>query len=215
MKRVWIAAGIAFAVAVAYPGWTWLQRQDATRRMEQRAASRTRRTTPQPAAAGTAVRITQFYARSGEVTDAEQNVICYGVENAAVVRLEPPVEKLEPAFNRCFSTEPKRNTTYTLFAEGTDGSHAAASFDVRVRPAPPHIHHIDVSHSEVRRGEPVTICYGVERASRVRLEPVGMSLPPLARNCTRFYPPMTLKYTFTAYGAANQTDREDFSIKVK
>jgi len=215
MRPVHIAIGIASLLAVANLAWTWLQQGDATRRMGHSRSSRQGRDPVPAAPQDGAVRITAFYARSGEITDAEQNVICYGVENASAVRIEPPVASLEPAWNRCFSTEPKRNTRYTLFAIGSDGHSASASFAVRVRPAPPHITYVAVSHAEVHPGEPVTVCYGVERATRVRLDPLGFNLPATAKKCTRFYPPRTLDYTMTAYGALDQTDREKFSIRVK
>ncbi len=107
---------------------------------------------------GASVHITQFYARSGEMTAADRNLICYGVVNAKSVWIEPAVENLEPSANRCFPVQPERDTTYTLSAEGIDGRRASASFAIRVKPAPPHIQFVAVSHPEIRRGEPVTVC---------------------------------------------------------
>ena len=42
---------------------------------------------------GSAVRILQFYANTREVIEGEPAVVCYGVQNADSVRLEPPVEE--------------------------------------------------------------------------------------------------------------------------
>ena len=44
-------------------------------------------------------RILQFYAASGAVDAGENVTICYGVEDAKSVRIEPPVEELKPALN--------------------------------------------------------------------------------------------------------------------
>ncbi len=41
-----------------------------------------------------------------------------------------------------------------------------------------------------------------------------MPLPPAEKNCSRFYPKATLKYTLVARGAG-PADRERFSIRVR
>jgi hypothetical protein len=212
MKRAFIALGTVVVLGTVYLAWTWLQRHDATARMNRRISVH------RPAERfddSKAVKITQFYARAAEMTDAERNLVCYGVRNAKAVRLDPPVEVLSPALTRCFWVEPKQDTTYTLVAEGFDGSQESVSFQVQVGPAPPHIQFVAVSHAEIRRGEPITVCYGVDHASRVRLEPMGFSLPAIEKNCTRFYPPRTLNYTLTALDSGGRSDREKFTVKVK
>ena len=163
----------------------------------------------------TRVRITQFYATAGEITDAEHSTVCYGVENARAVRMEPPVENLTPTLTRCFWVEPKQDTTYRLIAEGADGSEASAEFRLHVKPAPPSILFVAVSAREIVRGDALTVCYGVDRAQSVRLEPVGMALPPVKRNCVRLYPKGSMKWTLVASGAGGATDRERFEVAVK
>ena len=58
-------------------------------------------------------------------------------------------------------------------------------------------------------------CYGVKRAQGVKLEPIGMQLAPVEKNCAKFYPSATLKYTLVAAGVEGATDREKFTVKVK
>jgi hypothetical protein len=215
MRRIAVSLGVTLAAGVAYLAWTWIERHEATVRMERGLRTGRRSELPGVDNTGTGVKITQFYARSGEMTDAEPNLICYGVLNAKSVSMEPPVENLTPSSNRCFWVEPKQDTTYTLFAAGFDGKRDSASFQVRVKPAPPHIQYVAVSHAEIRRGEAVTVCYGVDHAKGVRLEPLGMALPPLEKNCNRFYPRATLKYTLVAFDGAGRSDREQFAIRVK
>src|SRR5689334_420905 len=123
MRRIRTALLVAVAIAMANVGWTWLQRQTRTARMERTfQARRDRGRSLAPLDSSTAVRITQFYATSAEITDAEHNTLCYGVENARSVRLEPPVENLTPALTRCLWIEPRQDTTYKLIAEGRDGA---------------------------------------------------------------------------------------------
>lgn len=55
-------------------------------------------------------RITQFYAPP-QVARGETANICYGVEGAQSVRIQPAVERLWPSFTRCFQGTPEKTTT--------------------------------------------------------------------------------------------------------
>src|ERR1700720_1370099 len=68
-----------------------------------------------------AVRITQFYADSSSVARGQRVLLCYGVENAKTVRLDPPGQELSAALARCVEATPSADTTYTLPAGGADG----------------------------------------------------------------------------------------------
>ena len=81
---------------------------------------------------GTAVRILQFYASPGVVRPGERSLVCYGVENASQVRIEPPIEKITPALSHCLEVRPQRSTEYQLFAESSDGTKATESVTVKV-----------------------------------------------------------------------------------
>jgi hypothetical protein len=214
MKRLAVLLRVALAVAIAQLGWTWLQRHDADMKIRRTLAGRARSEARLPDS-GPGVKIEQFYARSGEITDVENTVICYGVRNARAVRLEPPVEQLTPSLTRCFFIEPRHDTRYTLTAEGTDGTTVSESFEIKVRPAPPIFKLLAVSDKEIPRGEVLTVCYGVERATGVRLEPGGWRLPAVAKNCIRFYPTKSTEYTLIASGAAGVEQKERFKVAVK
>jgi hypothetical protein len=215
MKQISILLWIGLSFAVVRLGWVWLVRHDARLRMEGTTQTRREQAWQDPRDDGNgAVGITQFYARSGVMTEDDPNVICYGVRNARSVRIEPPVVTLTPALNRCFLIEPHQDTTYKLVAEGTDGSQASESFRVRVKPAPPAILMFTTSERKIPRGEAVTICYGVAHASAVRIEPNGWQLPPIAKNCTRFYPKATATYALIATGDGG-TERKAFSVTVR
>jgi hypothetical protein len=213
MKQTNILLCIGLSFAVARLGWVWLARHDGRLRMEDATQARRARNHQIPTDDG-AVGITQFYARSSEVTEGDPNLICYGVRNATSVRIDPPVENLAPAVNRCFFVEPQQDTTYKLLAEGPDGGQVSESFRVRVKPAPAAILMFTTSERQIPRGEAVTLCYGVAHASAVRLEPSGWTLPPAAKNCTRFYPKATGTYTLIATGDGG-TDRKAFSVTVR
>src|ERR1700761_7628558 len=75
---------------------------------------------PQPVAkkapaAAQPVRITMFYATSTHPARDEKDSLCYGVENADQVSIEPAVDRVWPANSRCFDI-PSTSATYTLTA---------------------------------------------------------------------------------------------------
>lgn len=171
------------------------------------------------------VRILHFYASAPEVAAGEAVTICYGVENARAVRLDPPVEQLKPLFNRCFPVSPSRTTTYTLTAEGAGGGTASASFTVRVRSSgassePPRqaegmIRLFAASAEEVRPGETVTLCYGVAGAVSVRVEPYGLPLEPAEKYCFLVKPPATTTYVLTATAADGRREQAQLIVRVR
>jgi hypothetical protein len=215
MRRIGLLLRIALALAIAQIGWTWLQRHDSDMRIRRMLAGRAARPSAVATDDGTHVRIEQFYARSGEITDVDRTVICYGVRNAKSVRLDPPVAKLTPSLTRCIAVEPRQDTKYTLTAEGFDGDRDTASFELKVKPAPPVFKLLAVSDKEIPRGEVLTVCYGVERATGVRMEPGGWKLPAGAKNCIRFYPKQTAEYRLIASGATGAEQTERFKVAVK
>jgi hypothetical protein len=81
---------------------------------------------------GSGVKIVGFYARDGVVTEGGKTILCYGVSNAKSVRIDPPVEGVWPALNRCVEIRPRGETRYTLTAEGSDGRAVSESLTIQV-----------------------------------------------------------------------------------
>jgi hypothetical protein len=216
MRRIGVLLRLVLAVVLAQLAWTWVQRHDSDLRLRRLLAGRHARPAESRGSSGTAARIVQFYAREAEIVEGERDLVCYGVENARSVKLDPPVETVVPALVRCFFVEPKWDTSYTLFAEGSDGSRDEATFAIRVRPAPPLFRMMAVSDKAIPAGEVVTVCYGVEHATGVVLHPIGWRLPASgSKNCVRFYPKATTDFTLVASGAAGLEARERFRVAVK
>ena len=155
-----------------------------------------------------------FYASPAVLTEGEQATVCYGVENARSVAIDPPVQDLTPSFNRCFSIAPTTTTTYHFTAVGEKGERATAQFTLPVKPAPPFIFMFTTSEKKIRRGEKFTICYGVRYAGKVRLDPVGMNLPASPKNCIMLWPAVSMKLTLTATGAEGMTDKFSTQVEV-
>ncbi|MCC7176101.1 MAG: hypothetical protein IT159_12980 [Bryobacterales bacterium] len=180
---------------------------------------------PPPAARSEAVRITHFYAGSKEIAGNQSVGLCYGVENAKRVRLEPPVEQLTPGYNRCFYLTPARTTTYRLVAEGFEGSTASESVTVKVRPAaaapaPPETYPglftmTFASTPEVSPGEAATLCYGAPEAAQVTVDPPVQQLKPAGRFCFEVKPERTTTYRFSAMGKNGAMETATLTVKVR
>ena len=81
---------------------------------------------------GDQLTILGFNAAEGEVPAGGRVVLCYGVSNAAQVKIEPEVEPIKPALSHCLNVFPKKTTTYTLRRK-MQGEHKSASLTMRVR----------------------------------------------------------------------------------
>lgn len=155
---------------------------------------------------GDQVRILQFYARDGLVTEGTRSVICYGVLNAQSVRIEPPVEGVRPSLNKCVEIAPKHNTRYTLIAEGKDGRMVSATCDLGVMADPnslPKITTFEVaSKSQDYLGNPVyLVAFSAQNPEEVSIDPPAF--PTLhGAPYGRFYvaPGQTTTYTLTVTG---------------
>jgi hypothetical protein len=202
MRRIQILLWIALAVVSARLVWIAIERRDVA---------------PSGAVAapdiGRGLKITHLYAREGEIVEGEQGLICYGVRDAEKVWLNPPVENVGPTLTRCFFVEPRQDTSYTLTAEDGAGRRVSESIHLRVRPAPPEIRML-ASEKEIQKGDAATVCYGVEHARTVRVEPIGLPGAP-TKACVRFYPAASMTFTLVATGDAGRTDRRKFRIVVK
>ncbi|MBI4874423.1 MAG: hypothetical protein HY822_07310 [Acidobacteria bacterium] len=168
---------------------------------------------------GTAVRIIQFYSPEGDLMEGDSTVICYGVVNAKSVRIEPPVEGVGVALNRCVSVAPEDDTRYTLVAEGKDGSAVSESFVIRTHPDPytlPHIKRFGILRAASDGNRKVfLLSFEVQNAEEVSVEP--RAFPTLhGAPYGRFYvmPEKTTTYTLTVVGKKGRTVRQQLKIEV-
>jgi len=138
LKHARIPLRVGAMVAAVYLGYVLLARHTATQRWmdRHRPAQSSSEFDAKFAAVygGSAVKILQFYAREGVITEDHGTVICYGVVNAKSLRIDPPVAGVYPALNRCVDVAPEHDTKYTLTAAGDDGQTATAEFTLAVKP---------------------------------------------------------------------------------
>ncbi len=168
---------------------------------------------------GTAVRIIQFYSPNGDLMEGDSTLICYGVVNAKSVRIEPPVEGVGVALNRCVKVAPEEATRYTLIVEGNDGSVVSESFVIRTHPDPytlPNIKSFRIMRAVDDGDKKVfLLSFQVENAEEVSLDPPVIPTLHGAPN-GRFYvkPEATTTYTLTVAGAKGRTVRQQLTVVV-
>jgi hypothetical protein len=160
-------------------------------------------------------RITQFYSALAEVGRGEKTLLCYGVENAKAVWLEPPRHELSAALARCVEISPAANTTYKLTAQGADGKAVTRELKVKVGAARARIVNVTVSALEVKAGELVSLCYTVENARAVTVDPIGFRGGSEAKGCAKDQPGKSTTYTISAIGPAGDQDQERVTVQVK
>ncbi len=176
-----------------------------------------------------APRILQFYAAPNVATPGQPASLCYGVENATAVKLDPPVEELRPSFSRCFPVSPAKDTTYTLTAE-RGGVTVSRTVDVVVRASPrpspgpntaqapanqggPAVLSFTASPTEAVAGQSVMLCFQVD-SDALELQPGDVKLGGARVGCYSVAPKQTTEYTLTAHRGA-RTVRRSVNVAVK
>ena len=168
-----------------------------------------------PAAPPESARITQLYTTSAQVGRGETALVCYGVENAKAVWLEPPRRELSAALARCVDVSPKADTTYKLTAQGADGKTVTRELKVRVGAPRARLVNVTVSAVEVKAGDLVSLCYTVENARAVTVDPIGFRAGSAGTGCAKDQPKKSTTYTVSAVGAGGEKDEERVTVQVK
>lgn len=135
LRRLLPFTTVLTILAALYAGWALYSRHqsvaDAERQSQQKQIEADQKTVA--AFGGDQLTILAFSAAKGEVPPGGRVVLCYGVSNAAQVKIEPDVEPIKPAISHCLNVFPKKTTTYTLKADDANGNTRSASLTIRVR----------------------------------------------------------------------------------
>src|ERR1035441_520937 len=156
---------------------------------------------PSPPSSADAARITQFYTTKALASRGDTALVCYGVENATAVWLEPPRHELSAALARCVEISPLVDTTYKLTAEGTDGKTVTAELKVSVGAARAGGGSLPVAAREVRARALLSICYTGKNARAVTIDPIGFRGGSAPKGCATDQPRKSTTYTVSAVGA--------------
>ncbi len=212
---------VVLAPALAYLAFVFLSRRSTPPSVSSRKNEEQKRRQAEfdRVYGGSALKILQFYSPNGDLMEGESAVICYGVLNAKRVRIEPRVEGVGVALNRCISVAPREATRYTLIAEGNDGSVASESFVIRTHPDPytlPNIKRFGIQRAVSDQGGTVyLLSFAVENAEEVSIDPRVFGAHSGAPSGT-FYvaPKKTTTYTLTVKGARGRTARQQLTVEV-
>jgi hypothetical protein len=127
---------VAAIIAVVYDGSIfysrWNEAREAQRAQARRQAQDARRTLE--LLGGDRLKILDFYATPGAIRRGERATICYGVNAAESVRIEPPVDQLHPAVSHCLQVAPLHDTDYRLIAQDRAGHTATERLTIKVKP---------------------------------------------------------------------------------
>jgi len=157
-------------------------------------------------------RITQFKAQPVFLPAGATGQLCYGVENANRVELEPAVEKLLPASIRCIDIAPRQTTSYRLTAYGASGMlEDTKSFLVKVGAPQPRVSDLAASSTRVKPGTAVKVCFKVQNAKSVRVKPGKLNRQT---NCLIDFPRKTTTYKITALGNDREEDSGTVTVRV-
>ena len=171
-------------------------------------------------------KITQFYVSPTQIGKGQRAQVCYGVEGAAKVQLEPAVEPVWPAISRCVEVRPNESVTYTLTALDSAGHSVTQKATLEVGPPRPGnpgsggggsrmIQAVTVDKLQLNPGEQVTICFTARHATAVTITP-GLGVQQSAeRGCVTDKPARTTTYQVVAKGDGGQTDTERVTVKVR
>ena len=134
IKRMRAYLWVGLGIAVLYAAYTFADRYFTNQRLERTTGQEAiRGRSPLPEYAATAeLKILQFYAAPSGIARGQKGVLCYGVLNAKSVELDPPLDRVWPALNRCLEIRPEKDTQYTLTAFGADGKKVSSSFLLKV-----------------------------------------------------------------------------------
>jgi hypothetical protein len=126
---------IAMIIALLYIAWIFYSRHESNVAAERAAAAKEqeRRQRSVNAVFGSGeILFSTFSADSGLLKRGDHTQLCYGVENAKTVKLDPPIADLKPVYRTCIEIAPKTTTTYTITADDGKGHTKSESLTVRV-----------------------------------------------------------------------------------
>jgi hypothetical protein len=135
LRRALPFISVALVFAVAYDGWIfysrWSNAREAQKAESLKQADEARRTIE--LLGGDRLKILDFYATPPVIVRGQRATICYGVNGAERLRIDPPVEEIHPAVSHCLQVAPMMDTDYKLTAEDRAGHSVTASLSIKIQ----------------------------------------------------------------------------------
>jgi len=134
IRRLLPILSVLLLLGLVVDGWIfysrWARNREAEQARAEKEAEQARRTLE--LMGGTDLKILNWYVSPPMIHPGAATNLCYSVVGAKVVRMEPAVKELYPAFSHCIQVSPRKDTEYKLFAEDGNGHAVTASLRVKV-----------------------------------------------------------------------------------
>ena len=169
--------------------------------------SQTKKTTPK-------VQITGFYTSPGAIPKGGVGNLCYGVESASKVELDPPVAEVWPAQTRCLEIKADGPSKYTLKATGADGRTDVKTVEIQTAEvvAAPELYDLWINALAVKAGEEVKLCFKARNAAKIEAAPGDFYPGP---GCLQDHPQKTTTYRIAAVAKDGQRASRDVTVRVR
>jgi hypothetical protein len=138
-KNPYFYSSLIFVCVLAYLAFLFVSRYESNRSYERRNAEKAaeqRRENDQAAIeqlGGNELAIRTLYISPAVIHPGESAQLCYDVDNAKTVTLDPPAGEVWPSHNRCLDISPKKTTTYTLTIADASGKSTSQTAELQVR----------------------------------------------------------------------------------
>lgn len=138
-KNPYIYSAIVLLAVAAYVGFILFSRYESNRAYLQRNAEKAaeQQRADDLAAVqqlgGSQLAIRALYVSPTIIHPGEKAQLCYDVDNAKTVTLDPPAGEVWPSHTRCLDLSPTKTTAYTLTIADASGKSVSQSVQLKVR----------------------------------------------------------------------------------
>jgi hypothetical protein len=138
LRSSYLYSAVIFAGVIGYVVAVFVYRYESNREYQRRAAQRAaqqRREEDQAAIkqlGGSELAIRAFYVSPTVIHRGDTAQVCYDVDNAKTVRLDPPAGEVWPSHSRCLEISPRETTKYTLTITSAAGNSASQTVELQV-----------------------------------------------------------------------------------
>ncbi len=152
-------------------------------------------------------RVASFSVNPTTVRANTQAQLCYEVENAVSVRIEPNVGERKPASKECLTVTAAETTTYTLTAFASDGTTISqqVTLNIEAPTALAQILRFEVQRQINPNDVQFRLCYEVRNAARAEIDNDAGPVVLDRFNCQPVSPQQTTTYTLSATGTDGLT----------
>ncbi len=139
LKSPYLYSAIVFLAVIAYVAFILISRRESNRAYDRRTAEKAAEQQHTEDRAiidqlgGSDLTVRALYVSPKAIHHGGTAQLCYDVDNAKTVAVDPPVAEVWPSHTRCFDVSPKKTTRYTLTITDSSGKTASESVQLEVR----------------------------------------------------------------------------------